>query len=127
MTENEIAAKVIEACFRVHRGTGPGLLESAYRVLVAHLLEKEGLKVLVEEEVPIVWEGVRLETGFRADLIVEGKVIVELKSVAKLAPVHSKQLLTYLRLTGMRLGLLINLGEVYLKDGIHRIANGTEE
>ena len=77
--------------------------------------------------VPVEWDGVQLDAGFRADLIVEGKLIIELKSVERLAPVHFKQVLTYLRLTGMKLGLLINFGEAYLKDGIHRIANGIED
>jgi GxxExxY protein len=127
MTENELAAIVVEACFQIHRRIGPGLLESAYRHLLKHLLQKQGLSVEVEMDVPVEWEGVQLDAGFRADLMVEGRLIVELKSVERLAPVHSKQLLTYLRLTGIRLGLLINFGEAYLKDGVHRIANGMRE
>lgn len=127
MTENELAAIVIEVAFQIHRKLGPGLLEGAYLALLAHLLAKRGLCVQIEQDVPIEWEGVKLEVGFRADLIINGVLIVELKSVERLAPVHSKQLLTYLRLTGLKLGLLINFGEAYLKDGIHRIVNGIEE
>jgi GxxExxY protein len=124
MTENELAARVLEAGFQIHRRLGPGLLESAYLKILAHILRKEGLDVATEVAVPIEWDGIVLEAGFRADLIIEGKLIVELKSVEKLAPVHTKQVLTYLRLTNMKLGLLINFGEALLKDGIHRVANG---
>src|SRR4051812_12365133 len=108
MTENEIAAHVIEAAFQIHRRLGPGLLESAYLRILTHVLRKQGLNVATEVEVPVEWDGIILEAGFRADLIVEGKLIVELKSIEKLAPVHFKQVLTYLRLTNCKLGLLIN-------------------
>jgi GxxExxY protein len=127
MTENELASIVVEQCFQIHRKVGPGLLESAYLALLTHLLRKQGLAVQVEVLVPMEWDGLRLDAGFRADLIVEGRLIIELKSIETLAPVHHKQLLTYLRLTGMKLGLLINFGAAYLKDGIHRIANGMDE
>jgi GxxExxY protein len=122
--ENELAARVVEVAFQIHRQIGPGLLESAYQQLMIHLLRQQGVEVQTEVEVPITWAGVRLDTGFRADMIVGQKIIVELKSLDQLAPVHSKQLLTYLRLSGKKLGLLINFGECYLKNGIHRVANG---
>ena len=127
MTENEIASVIVDAAYHIHVKLGPGLLESVYRAVLAHELRKRGLHVGTEVGVPVVWEEVRLDIGFRADLIVEGKVIVELKSVEKTAPVHKKQLLTYLRLTGCRLGLVVNFGEALIKDGINRVVNGLVE
>lgn len=127
MTENEIAKVVVHAAFQIHVRLGPGLLESAYQAILVHELRKRGLHVQDEQPVPIDWDGVHLEVGFRADLIVERMVIVELKSVETVAPVHKKQLLTYLRLTGCRLGLLINFGAALIKDGITRVANGLPE
>jgi GxxExxY protein len=124
MTENEAATAIVDAAYHVHKGLGPGLLETVYEVSVAHELRKRGVRVVRQVAVPIVYDGVAFEEGFRADLIVEDVVIVELKSVERLLPVHSKQLLTYLRLANMRLGLLINFGESLIKDGIVRIANG---
>ncbi len=127
MTENEIARIVVDACFRIHTGLGPGLLESVYEVVLAHELEGRGLRVQRQVAVPIVWEGQKFDEGFRADLIVEDMLIVELKSVEKVAPVHAKQLLTYLRLTDRRLGLLVNFGEALIKDGVKRVAHGLAE
>ena len=127
MTYNEITGEIVDAALVIHRKLGPGLLESVYTALLEHELQKRGLHVEREVPIPIVWEDVRLDIGFRADLIAEDKVIVELKSVEKLAPVHKKQLLTYLRVADKRLGLLINFGAALLKDGIHRVANGLEE
>ncbi len=124
MNENEIAKRVLDAAFIIHRELGPGLLETVYEVILAKKLTDMGLAVERQVPVPIRFEGIIFDEGFRADLIVERKVIIELKSVERLALVHSKQLLTYLRLSGCRLGLLINFGEVLLKDGIKRIANG---
>ncbi len=124
MNENEIAKRVLDAAFIIHRELGPGLLETVYEVILAKKLTDMGLAVERQVPVPIRFEGIIFDEGFRADLIVERKVIIELKSVERLALVHSKQLLTYLRLRGCRLGLLINFGEVLLKDGIKRIANG---
>ena len=124
MTENEIAKRVLDAAFVIHRELGPGLLETVYEVVLAKKLINMGLVVERQVPVPIRFEGMVFDEGFRADLIVERKVIVELKSVERLAPIHGKQLLTYLRLSGCRLGLLINFGEVLLKDGIKRVANG---
>lgn len=124
MTEDEVARVIVDAAFQIHVKLGPGLLESAYQAVLLHELRLRGLSVEEEVGVPIEWNGLRLETGFRADLIVEDKVIVELKSVERIAPVHKKQLLTYLRLTNLRLGLLINFGESLIKDGITRVING---
>ena len=127
MNHNEITGAIIDVSIQIHRRLGPGLLESVYRTVLAHELRKRGFHVLTEEPVPVVWDDVRLELGFRADLIVNGAVIVETKSVEKLAPVHKKQLLTYLRITDMRLGLLINFNVELLKDGISRVANSLDE
>jgi GxxExxY protein len=127
MTENEIAKEVVDAAYKIHSRLGPGLLESVYRALLSYELERRGLRVQSEVDVPLVYDELRLEIGFRADLIVEGKVIVELKSVEKMHPVYKKQLLTYLRVTGLHLGLLINFGETLIKDGIVRILNGVLE
>ncbi len=124
MTENEVADRVMDAAFLIHRELGPGLLESVYEVVLARLLIDGGLGVKRQIPVPIHFRGMTFEEGFRADLVVESKVIVELKSVDRLQAVHSKQLLTYLRLMDCRLGLLINFGENLLKDGFRRIANG---
>ncbi len=124
MTENEIAAKVMDSSFHIHRELGPGLLESVYEVILAKQLSDMGLSVERQVAVPILFQGVVFDEGFRADLFVEKKLIIELKSVERLQPVHSKQLLTYLRLTGCRLGLLINFGENLLKDGFKRVVNG---
>ena len=124
MTENEIAKIVVDAAYHIHRRLGPGLLESVYEVILAYALSSRGLNVERQKPVPIVFDGMKFDEGFRADLIVEDKVIVELKSVEKIAPVHKKQLLTYLRLADKRLGLLINFGASLIKDGIFRVANG---
>jgi len=126
MTENEIANMIMDAAFQIHRELGPGLLESVYEVILARKLTEMGLTVERQVPVPIIFQEIFFEEGFRADLFVEQKVIIELKSVERLQPVHSKQLLTYLRLTGCRLGLLINFGEYLMKDGFKRVANGLE-
>lgn len=126
MTENEIANLIMDAAFQIHRELGPGLLESVYEVILARKLTDMGLTVERQVPVPIRFQDIIFEEGFRADLFVEQKVIIELKSVERLQPVHSKQLLTYLRLTGCRLGLLINFGENLMKDGFKRIVNGLE-
>lgn len=124
MTENEIAELIVEAAFRVHRSLGPGLLESVYEVALAWELARLGLRVERQMPVPVVYAGIRFDIGFRADLFVEDKVIVELKAVEKSPPVHKRTTLTHVRLAGVRLGLLINFGEAFLKDGITRLANG---
>jgi GxxExxY protein len=125
MTENEIGNIVIETAIEIHKKLGPGLLESVYETIIARLLHKRGLHINRQVIIPIEFEGEYFEEGFRADIIVEGKVILELKSVEKLHPVHKKQLLTYLKLTGMKLGYLLNFGEELMKNGIVRIINGT--
>lgn len=127
MTENEIAKIIVDSCYHIHTGLGSGLLESVYEAVLAHELERRGLGVQRQVAVPIVWDGQKFEEGFRADIIVEDKVIVELKSVEKIAPVHAKQLLTYLRLKDRRLGLLVNFGEALIKDGIKRVVNGLQD
>lgn len=118
---------MVDAAYKVHKILGPGLLESAYQAALFFELQSRGLHLVREQPVPVVYDGVAIDEGFRADLIVEDKVIVELKSVEVIARVHKKQLLTYLRLADKRLGLLINFGEELIKDGIHRIVNRLEE
>lgn len=124
MTENEVGKQIVDAAYRVHTSLGPGLLESAYETVLALELENRGLAVARQPAIPIVYHGTRIEVGFRADLIVADLVIVEIKSVEVIAPVHKKQLLTHLRLAHKRLGLLINFNVALIKDGITRIANG---
>ena len=113
--------------FRIHTTLGPGLLESVYQTVLAYELGRRGLGAVSQQAIPVVYDGIRIDTGFRADLVVEDKVIVEIKSVESLAPVHKKQLLTYLRLADKRLGLLINFHVALIKDGITRIVNGLED
>jgi GxxExxY protein len=127
MTENEIASVIVGSAYKVHTTLGPGLLESVYETVLAYELGKRGLQVERQKPLPVVYERVRLEEGFRADLVVSDKVIVELKSVEEVAPVHKKQLLTYLKLGDKRLGLLINFGAARIKEGITRIVNGLPE
>ena len=127
MHENEIARLIVDAAYQVHTALGPGLLESVYETVLAYELEKRGLTVARQPAIPIVYQQMSFDEGFRADLLVQGKVIVELKSVEKTAPVHRKQLLTYLRLADRRLGLLINFGEALIKDGISRVVNRLAE
>jgi GxxExxY protein len=126
-SENEIAQIIVDVAFKIHTTLGPGLLESVCETVFFYELTKRGLKVLRQVAVPIVYAGLRFEEGFRADLIVEDQLIVEIKSVEQIAAVHKKQLLTYLRLADKRLGLLINFGETLIKDGISRVVNGLEE
>src|SRR5947209_4080433 len=127
MTENAIAKEIVDAAFRIHTTLGPGLLESVYDVVLAYELDRRGLHTARQQTIPVVYENLRIDAGFRADMIVEDKVIVEVKSVELLAPVHKKQLLTYLRLADKRLGLLINFQVALIKDGITRIVNGLED
>jgi len=127
MTENEVSKHILDAAFLVHSKIGPGVLESVYEVLVAHELTKKGMFVERQKPMPIVYDGIRFDEAFRSDLVVEKKVIAELKSVQAFSPVHAKQPLTQLRLTGLKLGLLINFGEAHLKNGIKRIINGQLE
>ena len=124
MHENEIGTVVVDCAVQLHQDLGPGLLETVYEVTLARKLEKRGLIVQRQVPITIVYEGQEFEEGFRADLIINGKVIVELKSVEMIHPVHKQQLLTYLRLTGMKLGYLLNFGAPLMKDGITRIVHG---
>jgi len=127
MKDNEITGAVVDVCYHMHRELGPGLLESVYEIVLAHELKAAGMRVERQVSIPIMWRGISFEEGFRADMVVEDRVIVEVKSVEKMAPAHSKQLLTYLRLTDRRVGLLINFGEALIKNGIHRVVNRIEE
>ncbi len=127
MTENEVATIVVDACVKIHIELGPGLLETVYECVLAKELTKRGLSVARQVAVPITWEGEEFEEGFRADLIVNDLVIVELKSVEQIAKVHKKQLLTYLRLADKRLGLLANFGANLMKEGLFRVVNGLAE
>ena len=123
MCENELATKVLDCCFKIHRNLGPGLFESVYEELLCFELKCSRLEFKRQLLVPLVYEGVKMDMGFRADVIVENKVILELKSVECVNPVHKNQLLTYLKLTGLKLGLLINFNVALMKDGITRMAN----
>ncbi|MDR1385715.1 MAG: GxxExxY protein [Planctomycetaceae bacterium] len=125
MTENEIGKIIVDTAIYLHRELGPGLLESVYETVLSRLLEKKGLSIKRQIGIPISFLGEQFEEGFRADIIVEKKVIIELKSVEKLNPAHKKQLLTYLKLSGMKLGYLLNFGEELMKTGIVRTINGT--
>ena len=123
MTENKIATLILDACFKIHRKLGPGLFESIYEEILAYEFQSMGLGFKRQIGIPVIWNEIKMEQGFRADIIVENKVIIEIKSIENIAPVHQKQLLTYLRLTDLKLGLLINFNESLLKDGIQRIVN----
>jgi len=127
MTENEIGHIVVDAAVDIHVHLGSGLLESVYEVVLARVLAERGLIVERQVVVPIEFRGLRFDEGFRADIIVNKKVILELKSVEGVNNVHKKQLLTYLRLTGVKLGFLLNFGQALMRDGITRIVNGLEE
>jgi len=127
MSENEIARIIVDAAFKVHTTLGPGLFESVYEAVLAHELKKRGLRVNRQQPIAVVYDSLQFEEGFKADLMVEDKVIVELKSVETIHPVHKKQLITHLRLADKRLGLLINFNVNLIKDGITRLVNGLEE
>jgi GxxExxY protein len=123
MTFENVATEIIDACIKIHRKLGPGLLESVYETVLAYELRNRGLEVKVQVPLPVVYEDIIFEAGFRADMVVSDLVIVELKSVENVLPVHKKQLLTYIRLTDKKLGLLINFGSELMKDGITRAIN----
>ena len=127
MTENEIARLVVDAAYHVHTRLGPGLLESVYEAVLAYELKKRGLRVQCQVPIPIEYDGLRFDVGFRADLLVEDLVMVELKSVQAEHPVHKKQTLTYIKLANKRLGLRVNFGAPLIKDGITRLANRLPE
>ncbi len=123
MTENEISKIIVNTCYQIHIELGPGLLESVYEEILYSELLNQGLKVERQKAIPVIWKENKMNLEFRADLIVENKVIIELKSVESIAPVHPKQLLTYLKITGLKFGLLINFNEALIKYGITRIVN----
>jgi GxxExxY protein len=127
MSENEIARMVVDAAVHVHQALGPGLLESVYEIVLAYELRRRGLHVVRQVPIDVRYEDLSVDGGFRADLIVQGKVLVELESVERTAPVHKKQTLTYIRLADLRLGLLLNFGAALMKDGITRVANGLHD
>ena len=127
MTENEIGTIVLESAIAVHRELGPGLLETVYEVVLARELQDRGLNVERQVPVAIQYKDIRFDEGFRADIIVDSKVILELKSVEHVSAAHKKQVQTYLRLTGCKLGYLLNFGEALMKNGITRSVNGLEE
>ncbi len=124
MTENELAKVIVNICFNIHVELGPGLLESVYEEILYYELTSQGYRVDRQKGIPLIWKGRKMDIGFRADLIVENKVVVEIKSIESVAPIHPKILLTYLRLMKLKLGLLVNFNEVRIKDGITRIVNG---
>ena len=123
MTENELSRIIVDSAFKIHTTFGPGLFESAYEATMTRELQRRGRTVVRQRGIPVVYEDIKIPMGFRADIIVDGKVIIEVKSVAALAPVHAKQLRTYLRLTDLRLGLLINFNVDLIKDGIRGVVN----
>jgi GxxExxY protein len=127
VTPNTITGQIVDAAFRVHSTFGPGLLESVYEAVLANELRKRGLAVVRQLSVPLLYDGIELPIGFRADLMVEDTVIVEVKSVESIAPVHKMQVLTYLRLADKKVGLLINFNVRLIKDGIIRIVNGLKD
>jgi GxxExxY protein len=127
MSEDMVARQIVDAAYRVHTTLGPGLLESVYEAALAYELEKRGLRITRQQAISAAYEGIQIHTAFYADMVVEDQVIVEIKAVETVAPVHKKQLLTYLKLADKRLGLLINFNVFLIKDGITRIANGLHE
>jgi len=127
MTENDIAKQIVDVAFHIHTTYGPGLLESVYEAIMAYELDKRGLRVTRQQPIPLIHESIRMNVGFRADLIVGSKVVVEIKSTEAISPVHRKQLLTYLKLADKRLGLLINFNVELIKNGISRVVNGLKE
>ena len=124
MTENEISSRIIGASIEVHKQLGPGLLESTYEICLGHELKLMGLEVKQQVPLPVIYKDVKINAGYRIDMIVENKVIIEIKSVDALAPIHTAQILTYLKLKDLKLGLLINFNEVKVIDGLKRIING---
>lgn len=127
MTENKIGTLIVKAAIEVHRELGPGLLESVYETVLAHELERSGLQLRAQIPVPVTYKDIHFEIGFRMDLCVNDQVVIELKSVEHLLPVHRKQIQTYLRLSNKRLGYLLNFGAALMKDGIVRAVNGLPE
>ena len=127
ISENAVARQIVDAAYRVHPTLGPGLLESVYEAALAYELEKRRLRITRQQAIPVVYETVHILTGFHAGLVVEDAVIVEIKALERIAPVHKKQLLTYLKLAGKRLGLIINFNVAVIKEGSTRIVNGLQD
>jgi GxxExxY protein len=121
--ENDLASIIVDCCYHIHVNLGPGLLESVYEEVLYYELKRIGLNIERQKALPVVWKDVKMDLGYRTDLIVENKVIIEIKSVEDIHPVHPKQVLTYLKLTGLKLGLLINFNSPIIKTGITRIVN----
>jgi GxxExxY protein len=123
MNENDLSRVIVDSAYKIHTTLGPGLLESVYESVLAYELEKRGLAVTRQQAIPVVYDDVKLDLGFRADIIVNRKVVLEVKSAEAIAPVHAKQLRSYLRLTNLKLGLLINFNVNLIKEGITRVVN----
>lgn len=123
ITENEISRIIVEEAIYIHKSVGPGMLESAYSRCLTYRLIKRGLNVKTEMPVPLVFEKIYLDCGYRADIVIEDKVVIEVKSVAAIAPIHLAQILTYLRFLNLKLGLLLNFNSILMKDGIRRVVN----
>lgn len=123
MTENELSRVIVDKCLKIHRALGPGLLESVYEEVLFYEFTKDSIQCKRQVGIPVIYEDIKLDVGFRADMIIGDKVMLELKSVENILPVHKKQLLTYLKLTDLRLGLLINFNVELIKNGITRIVN----
>jgi GxxExxY protein len=121
---NEISGQIVDAAMKVHSALGPGLLENAYEACLKHELDKRGMETKQQVGLPLIYEGVQINLGYRLDLLVENEVVVELKTVDKIMPIHEAQLLSYLKLSGRKLGLLINFNVLHLKSGIKRMVNG---
>ncbi|SNS66742.1 GxxExxY protein [Belliella buryatensis] len=124
MTENEISKEIINSCYTIHSELGPGLYENIYENILAYELSNKGFDVKRQKPIPVIWQGMIFENSFKADLIIENKVLIELKSIEALSKVHYKQVITYLKLTNIKLGLLINFNESLLRDGVKRIVFG---
>lgn len=124
MSENELSKIIVNIFFTIHSKLGPGLFESVYEEILYYELKQANLQTHRQKEIPVIWKEIKMEQGFRADLVVEDKIIIEIKSVENLAPVHYKKLQTYLKLTKIKLGLLVNFNEALIKNGIKRIVNG---
>lgn len=123
MDENELSKIIVDCCFKIHTKLGAGLFESVYEEILCYELFKNNLRFEKQKVIPVIYDEIKFDIGFKADIIVENKIIIELKSIEQLAPVHHKQLLTYLKLTGLKLGLLVNFNTNLIKDGIKRIVN----
>lgn len=123
MTENDLSKIIVDCCYQIHNKLGPGLFESVYEKVLCYELNKRNLSFKQQQGIPVYYEGNKMDLGFRADIIVENKVIIEIKSIEAIAPIHQKQLLTYLKLTDLKLGLLVNFNEALIKKGIQRIVN----